>query len=60
MFDGGHVCRPIVGSQAHQVVMEDDIHNPVQPVFDVPMGTHGRGEAPGRGKAYLKLQAPYL
>ena len=48
MFDGGHVCRSIVGSQAHQVVMEDDIHHPVQPVFDVPMGAYGCGEAPGR------------
>ena len=48
MLDGGHVCRSIVSSQAHQVVMEDDIHHPVQPVFDVPMGAYGCGEAPGR------------
>ena len=25
--------------------MEDDIHDPVQAVFDVPMGAHGGGEA---------------
>ena len=59
MFDGGHVCRSILGSQAHQLVMEDDIHNPVQPVFDVLMGAYGCGEAPGREFCGGKETAPF-
>ena len=34
MFDGGHVCRPVIGPQTHQIVVADDIHDPVQSVFD--------------------------
>ena len=42
---GGHVCGSVFGSQPHEIVMEDDIHDPVQAVFDVPMGAHGGGKA---------------
>ena len=31
MFDGGPVCGSVIGPQTHQSVMEDDIHDPVQP-----------------------------
>ena len=38
MFDGGPVCGSVIGLQTHEIVMEDDIDDPLQPVFDVPVG----------------------
>ena len=46
MFDGGHVYRSVIGPQTYQIVMEDDIHDPVQPVFDVPVDTNRGSKAP--------------
>jgi hypothetical protein len=34
VFDGGHVFRFVVGSKAHQVVVEVDVEHPVQAVLD--------------------------
>ena len=30
MFNGGPVCGSVIGPQTHQIVMEDDIHDPSQ------------------------------
>lgn len=54
MSNGGHVGWSALRSQAHEVVMEDDIHDPVRPVFDAPIGADGECELRhcllGRGK----------
>ena len=52
--EGGHVGWAIAAAQSHEVVMEDDVHDPVQAVLDMPVGTHGGGELlcgkPGGGE----------
>ena len=50
MADHGHVGRPVAGSQAHEVVVEDYIHDPVQAVFDPPMGAGCMQELPCRDR----------
>jgi len=47
VFDDGHVLGPAAGSQACEVVVEDDIEDLVQPVLDAPVGAHGGGKGPG-------------
>src|SRR3546814_20182200 len=47
VFDDGHVLGPAPGAQTGEVVVEDDVEHPVQPVLDAPMGTHGGGEGVG-------------
>src|SRR3546814_5806626 len=47
VFDDGHVVGPVPGAQTGEVVVEDDVVHPVQPVLDAPMGTHGGGEGVG-------------
>lgn len=47
MADCRHVGRSVAGSQPHEVVMEDDIHDPGEAVFDAPVGAHGMGEVFG-------------
>ena len=42
--DGGHVCGSVPPAQAHEVVMEDDVHVPMEAVFDLPVGARGSGE----------------
>lgn len=44
VFDGGHVARSVAGAQAHEVVVEDNVAHPMEPVFDAPMGAHGAGQ----------------
>lgn len=44
VFDHGHVLGAEAGSQAGQVVVEDDIEDPMQAIFDVPMTADGAGE----------------
>jgi hypothetical protein len=44
VLDHGHVVRPEAGSKAREVVMEDDVEDPVQAVLDAPMGSDGGGE----------------
>jgi hypothetical protein len=46
VFDYGHICRFMVEAQAGQVVVEDDIEDPAETVFDPPMGAHDTGEVP--------------
>lgn len=36
MADCGHVGGAAIGSQAHEVVVEDDIEHPVKAVLDAP------------------------
>jgi len=38
VFDNGHVLRAVAGPQAGEIVAEDDIKHPMDPVFDAPMG----------------------
>ena len=59
LFDSGSVCGAVIGSQTHQIVMADDIHDPVQPVFDVPVGANRGGKALG-GRLYAREEvAPF-
>jgi hypothetical protein len=44
MPDGRHGGWSAVGSEAHKVVMENDIKHPVKVVFDAPMGADSAGE----------------
>jgi hypothetical protein len=37
MADYGHVGETAFGSEAHEVVVEDDVHDPMQPVLDAPV-----------------------
>ena len=59
MFEGGHVCGSVIGPQTHQSVMEDDIHDPVQPVFDVPVGANRGGRASGGRLCGREEVAPF-
>ena len=38
VFDGGHVFGTVFGSEAHEIVVEDDVEDPVEAVFDAPVG----------------------
>ena len=58
MADGGHVRRSVPGSQADEVVVEDDVHDPVEAVLDVPVGAHGGGELSGRERGGGEVIAP--
>jgi len=40
VFDDGHVLRSVLAAEAGEIVVEDDVENPVQPVLDAPMGAH--------------------
>ena len=37
----------LAGAQAGEVVAENDVQDPMQPVLDLPMGAHGVGKAGG-------------
>ncbi len=41
VFDDGHVFGSVAGSEAGEIVVEDDIQDPVQSVLDVPVAAHG-------------------
>ena len=45
--NGCHVGRAVAGAQSHEVVVEDDIEDPMQSVFDMPMGANCGSEAFG-------------
>jgi len=47
MAHDGHVGRAMVGAQAREIVSEDDVENPVQPVLDAPMAAHDATECFG-------------
>jgi hypothetical protein len=55
MSDHSHVCGSVVGSQAHEVVVEDDVENPVEAVFDAPVGADGSGKLSGGQIASVKV-----
>ncbi len=58
VIDDGHVLRAVAGSQSGQIVMEDEIDNPVQAVLDAPMGAHRGGEGLGVGRRRGEVTAP--
>src|SRR3954470_14568957 len=43
--DHGHVGGAVAGPQPGEVLVEDDIQDPVQPVLDAPVGPYRAGEA---------------
>ena len=46
-----------LGAGAHLVVVEADIHGPVQAVLDGPMGTDGAGDAGCVGSQTAEVEA---
>lgn len=46
VLDDGHIVSAETGSQAREVVVEDDIEDPMQPAFDAPLRTYRAGEGP--------------
>ena len=47
VFDDRHVLRSEAGPETSEIVVEDDIEDPVQAIFDAPMGADGGGECAG-------------
>jgi hypothetical protein len=41
--DHGHVFGAVAGSEARLVLVEDDVEDPVEAIFDPPMAAHGVG-----------------
>jgi hypothetical protein len=34
VFDHGHILRPVEAAQPGEIVVEDDVENPMEPVLD--------------------------
>ena len=49
MFEYRKVVRRVFCARAHLVVVEGDVHGPVQPVFNAPVGPDSVAEASGVG-----------
>lgn len=47
MTDGDHFGGFVEGSEAHEIVVEDDVHDTVEAVLDTAMGSGGAGEKHG-------------
>ena len=47
VLDDGHILGSESGSEPCEVVVEDDIENPMEPVFDAPVVADGLGEGLG-------------
>ena len=47
MFENGHVFGPEAGAQPGEIVVEDDVEDPVEPIFDSPVGSHCAREGLG-------------
>lgn len=60
VFDDGHILRPVEAAQAGEIVVEDDIENPVQPVLNAPMSAHGGGECFGVERCRGQVISPLL
>ncbi len=50
MSDDGEVLRAEAGAQAAEVVVEDDVEDPVETVLDAPVGGRGAGQEFGVGR----------
>jgi hypothetical protein len=44
VFDDSHVGGAVCGSQAHEIVVEDDVEHPMEAVLDAPTGSCRGGE----------------
>ena len=59
MLDDRHVLRAEAGAQARQIIVEDDVEHPVQPVLDAPVAADGACEGlrvqPGRAEVVAGL-----
>lgn len=44
MFDGGEVCRGMIGSDPAFVVAENHVHDPMQTVLDRPVTSYDRSK----------------
>jgi hypothetical protein len=42
--DDGHVSGSVAGAQPGEIIVEDDVADPREVVFDAPMGAHRQGE----------------
>jgi len=56
VLDCSYISWSVFGSQAHEIVMKDDVERPMPAVFDAPVGAVGVGKklrikAQGRQKA---------
>ena len=60
VFDDGHVLRAVAGPQAGEIVAEDDIEHPMEPVFDAPMGAHRLGEGCGIELGRAEIVAAFV
>ena len=58
MAHRGHVPGGGSGSQAAEIVVEDDVHVPVQAVLDAPVRAHGGGELLGTERRGGDVEAP--
>lgn len=38
VFDGVHVFGAVCGPRAHEIVVENDVEHPREPVLDAPVG----------------------
>ena len=47
VFDDRHVFGSDAGAQPGKIVVEDDVENPMEAIFDAPVGAHGAGEGLG-------------
>ena len=48
VLDGGEIGRGVISAHAALVVAEDQVHDPVEAVFDGPMCTNDRSKLGGR------------
>ena len=60
VFDDGHVLRSVVAAEPGQIVVEDDIEDPMQAVFDAPVGAHRRRESLGVETSGGEVVAPFV
>src|SRR5215213_238907 len=53
--EDGHVLGAIAGAQAGEVVVEDHVHDPMQAVFNAPMGANRTGKGRGLEKSRREI-----
>jgi hypothetical protein len=56
----GEVVGGGLGSGSHLVVVERDIHSPVEAVFDRPVGAHGVGDSPSVRRQAADIETPLV
>jgi hypothetical protein len=59
LFEDGEVMGGIVSAGAHLIVVEDDIHAPVEAILDMPVLSNGGGEARGIWREAGDIEASF-